>query len=81
MAHDGVADTVGLVFDAAKLENEVPRNDGSLKLERHLGRRQELVRRADVVQQTREIPRFVVVIPLGKMGLDNRGSYVNGAHL
>ena len=51
MPDDSVAYTVSLGLGASELQDEVARDDGALELERHVRRREELLRRADVVQQ------------------------------
>ena len=59
---------------AALLEDEVSRNDRALELKRHLRRREEALRRADVVQEAREVVRLAVVRPAREVGLHERGA-------
>ena len=75
MPNDRVAHTIGLILRTALLEDEVSRNDRALELERHLRRREEAIRRADVVQEAREVVRLAVVRPAREVSFHERGAF------
>ena len=72
MPDNRIANAVRLHLRPSKLEDQVSRNDRALELERHVRRRQELLRRPDVVQQAGQRIRLhrsrcLRVSPLGEV--------------
>lgn len=72
--HAHLADGIGKVFLSAMLQDKFARDDAALELERHLCRREEAVRRADIVEQAAQVVRLVVVPPLREVRADERGT-------
>ena len=72
MADDGIANTISLILDAAHFQKQISSNDGAFELEGHLGREQECIRCANVVERTGEVVCSVVVYPWWEMSLNER---------
>ena len=74
---DSVANAVRFRLRSPKLQDEIARDDGALELERHVRRREELLRRPDVVHQAGERVRLdrgrgLGVLPFREVRLHER---------
>lgn len=78
VAHDGFADTVGLIFYATELQEQVACHYGALEFERHSGCRKKLFGGTDIMKEARKIISFEIISfilvadPFGEMFPDNR---------
>lgn len=79
VSHDGIANTICLIFYATKLQNEITGNDGAFKFERHLGRRQKPVGSPNVVKKTSKVVGLMVVFPSRKVGPSQGDPWIDRA--
>ena len=69
-----ITDAISLIFDAAILKDNVPGDNGTLELERHLRCRKEGFGSTNVVQKTGKVVCLIIVRPLREVSLDQRGA-------
>ena len=72
----GLTNTVSLILDGTICKEQVPRDDCTFELERHLCCREKGICGSDIMQEACEIVGLGIVGPLRKVCFDESGSCI-----